>query len=544
MDKESRPPCNRNSKTCSQERCEPKRSTAAQHVQLRGAMKRLTDRLQNSKEFAEEIVNTVREPLAVLTKDLKVLYVNSSFLKTFKVNRWETEGSLFYSLGNEQWNIPKLRGALEQVIAKDAPLLDFEVEHDFPSLGAKVMVLNARRIIHGHSDEPMMLLAIEDITERAQAERTRVQLAAIVEFSDDAMISKTLDGTITSWNKGAERLFGYTAKEAIGQNITLIIPPDRMQEEVMIIERLKRSERVEHFETLRMRKDGSLLDISLTISPLKDTVGRVIGASKVARDISERKRAEAERRFLKDRLAAELHDMAHLHELSMQLQSQQDIKRLLNKVLEGVITITGAEKGHVQLLDSQSGDLKIVVQMGFDRAFLDFFSRVQKSFAVTCGTALECNKRVIVEDVTKSPIFIGTPALDAILAGGVRAVQSTPLVDHEGRLLGILSTHYSAPHSPSERDLRILDLIARQAADLIERTQAEDALRESEAALRQKHAELQAHADELAHFNRLAVGRELRMIELKKEINEFCDQLGYARRYPLEFENEEQEPRD
>jgi PAS domain S-box-containing protein len=117
-------------------------------------------------------------------------------------------------------------------------------------------------------------------------------LAAIVESSDDAIISKTLDGIITSWNSGAERVFGYPAAEAIGQPITILIPPDRLQEEPAIVERLKRGERVDHFETKRVTRDGRLLDISLTISPVKGADGTIVGASKVARDITMQKRAE------------------------------------------------------------------------------------------------------------------------------------------------------------------------------------------------------------------------------------------------------------
>ena len=141
-----------------------------------------------------------------------------------------------------------------------------------------------------------------DITQRKEAERTTGLLAAIVDSSDDAIISKNLDGVISSWNKSAERMFGYAADEAIGQHITLIIPPDRQQEEAMILERLKRGERVDHFETLRVRKDGTPLDISLTISPVRDGKGRAIGASKVARNITEQKRAEQALRESKERL--------------------------------------------------------------------------------------------------------------------------------------------------------------------------------------------------------------------------------------------------
>jgi PAS domain S-box-containing protein len=130
------------------------------------------------------------------------------------------------------------------------------------------------------------------ITERKQAERIQAQLAAIVESSDDAIVSKTLDGIIQSWNSAAVRIFGYTAEEAIGQRITLIIPDDLHGEERGIIAQLRAGKRVEHFDTMRITKDGRRIPVSLTVSPIHDDKGRVIGASKIARDISERRRAE------------------------------------------------------------------------------------------------------------------------------------------------------------------------------------------------------------------------------------------------------------
>ncbi len=143
-----------------------------------------------------------------------------------------------------------------------------------------------------HSDGTTVHLAVtHDITERKQADRAALLLSAIVDSSDDAIISKNLDGVITSWNKSAERLFGYTAEEAIGHTVaSLLIPEDRQEEEPDILARLKNGDRVDHFETLRRRKDGSLIDISLTISPVKNAQGVIIGASKIARDITERKR--------------------------------------------------------------------------------------------------------------------------------------------------------------------------------------------------------------------------------------------------------------
>ena len=137
---------------------------------------------------------------------------------------------------------------------------------------------------------------VEDIRARKLTEEVPYRLASIVESSDDAIISKDLNGTITSWNGAAERIFQYTANEALGQHITLIIPPELREEETQIIKRLRNGERIEHFETIRVRKDGQRLNISLTVSPVRDSHGRIVGASKIARDVTDRKRIESELR--------------------------------------------------------------------------------------------------------------------------------------------------------------------------------------------------------------------------------------------------------
>jgi len=143
-----------------------------------------------------------------------------------------------------------------------------------------------------------------DLTERLNADRTNAHFAAIVESSDDAIISKGLDGVIRSWNKGAERVFGYRPEEAIGQHVSLLIPEDRLDEEPAIIERIRKGERIDHYETIRQRKDGSRIHVSLTVSPVKNAAGHVVGASKIARDISEKVRADQSRELL-------LHEIKH-----------------------------------------------------------------------------------------------------------------------------------------------------------------------------------------------------------------------------------------
>ncbi len=143
------------------------------------------------------------------------------------------------------------------------------------------------RVIAERTEE--LSRTIEDLR-RAQVDCA--YLATIVESSDDAIVGKNLDGIITSWNHAAERIFGYTAAEAVGRPITFLIPPDRRDEEPHNLARLRRGERLDHFESVRLAKDGRVIDVSLTISPIKDHSGRIVGISKIARDITERKRAE------------------------------------------------------------------------------------------------------------------------------------------------------------------------------------------------------------------------------------------------------------
>jgi CheY-like chemotaxis protein len=177
-------------------------------------------------------------------------------------------------------------------------------------------------------------------------------------------------------------------------------------------------------------------------------------------------------------LNADLVAMNRMQQLSMRLVQTEELDALLGEILEAAIEITHADKGNIQLF--QGGVLRIFQQRGFDAPFLDFFNSVEHG-AAACGTALERGERVIVEDVAQSPIFRGTEALEAMLAAGALAVQATPLISRSGRMLGMVSTHYSqALRKPGERELRLLDLLARQAADLIERNANEAALRASE----------------------------------------------------------------
>ncbi|MEP6847714.1 MAG: PAS domain S-box protein [Acidobacteriota bacterium] len=202
-----------------------------------------------------------------------------------------------------------------------------------------------------------MVLSIgtQESSAEEKAQAAQALLAAIVETSDDAIISKTLGGIITSWNAGAERHFGYTAEEAIGRHISLLIPPDRLDEEDLIIGRLKIGARVEHFDTIRVRKDGRHLQVSLTISPIRDSSGNIVGASKIARDITERKDLEDElRRYAADLSEADRRKNEFLAMLAHELRNPLAPIRNSIQVLRATNDGLGAP---LEIMDRQVGQL-------------------------------------------------------------------------------------------------------------------------------------------------------------------------------------------
>jgi PAS domain S-box-containing protein len=195
------------------------------------------------------------------------------------------------------------------------------------------------------------------LAERHQAEAAQARLAAIVTSSDDAIIGKTLEGTITSWNAGAERVFGYTAGEAVGQPMLMLFPPDRVDEELDMLARVARGESMRHFETVRVRKDGACIDVSVTLSPLIDHLGHIVGASKIARDITERKRAEEEilQRARLSALGAAV---------GLSLADTDTIAHALQQCAEALVTHVGAALARIWMLNEREGVLELQASAG------------------------------------------------------------------------------------------------------------------------------------------------------------------------------------
>jgi PAS domain S-box-containing protein len=217
-----------------------------------------------------------------------------------------------------------------------------------------------------------------EIGERKAADEARAYLAALVESSDDAIVSKNLEGIVTSWNRGAETMFGYRADEMIGRPISTIFPPDRLAEEDDILARLRRGEKVDHFETVRQRKDGSHIDVSVTISVVRDDRRRIIGASKIARDITDRKRAEVMLRDLNENLerivAARTRELAKANERLMaemaerdrselalqQAQKMEAVGQLASGVAHDFNNLLAAVLGNLELLEMRLGDERLL----------------------------------------------------------------------------------------------------------------------------------------------------------------------------------------
>ncbi len=223
--------------------------------------------------------------------------------------------------------------------------------------------------------------------------------------------------------------------------------------------------------------------------PVRDSDGAIVAWVGINLDIDERKRTE-------EAIAADLEALTRMHALSCRLVEREGLEPLLQEIMETAVAIMGAEKGTLQLADG--GSLRIAASHGHDEPFLTFFAAAEAR-ASACGLAMAERDRVVVPDVEASSVFAGTPSLDALRAAGVRAVQSTPLLSRAGELVGVLTTHWSVPHTPDEHDLWRLDLLARQAADLIEHAWAVEALREYAEDLKRSNEDLERYAYVSSH---------------------------------------------
>ena len=309
-----------------------------------------------------------------------------------------------------------------------------------------------------------------DITDRKQAEETRARLAAIVESSDDAIIGKTLEGTITSWNRGAQKIYGYSAEEVLGKPINILVPPDRPDEISRILERIRHGEVIDDYEAERITKDGRRLDVSLTISPIKDSAGHIVGASTIARDITERKRAEEAR-------ARQVRQEALRADVSHALSGSGTLRIMLQRCTEAMVQHLDAAFARVWTLNEAEDVLELRASAGIYTHIDGFHSRVPVG-RFKIGLIAQERRPHLTNTVTSDP-----RVSDKAWAKreGMVAFAGYPLI-LEDQLVGVVAMF--ARKELSEDTIDALTSVAAVIAQGIQRKRTEEALQVSETRFR------------------------------------------------------------
>jgi len=417
-----------------------------------------TEAHDSSSDLAH-VISRTPFMLTRCTRDLRYLFTSPAYAEMIGRTPAEIVGKPIVEIMGEE-GLREILPHVERVLRGER--VEYECTVPFKGVGPRLLhvIYTPDRDAAGYVQG--WVASIRDVSEERRGEDAQRLLANLVNDSDDAILSKTLDGRITSWNRAAERIFGYSSDDIIGRHVQILFSAEREHEDVLIMNQLRAGESTPYHESVRRRKDGSLIDVAVTVSPLRDAQGNLIGASSIVRDISDRKQAQR-------RTSADLLAMTLLRHVGAEYNARRDdLTHCLQETLDAGIAILSGQKGNIQIFDPASGALTIAVHRGFQSPFLDFFRKVRDEDDSACSSAMQASNRIIVEDVLQSEIFVGKPALQVLIDAGVRAVVASPLIATSGAVLGMISIHFSSPHRPGERELGLLDMLVRQAADYLE----------------------------------------------------------------------------
>jgi PAS domain S-box-containing protein len=359
--------------------------------------------------------------------------------------------------------------------------------------------------------DPVEQGAIQALRDSEERLRLAIEAGNIFTWEVDPATRKV------TYSANVIEVMGFSLNEYTSQDRDLVHPDDRafVQGHFARVLRGEEAYKIEH--RFVNPENGEIVWVRGQGHLIRDPQGNRSRFVGITQNITERKKAEEKLATLHGQLEAELVSIRRLHEISTSLQQENDPDKLLEKILDAALEITGTDKGNMQLLNPATGELHIRSQRGFDLPFLKFFARVAAESQSCSAAALRGGTRVIVPDTHVSTLY-SSAALDALVQADVRATQSTPLVTRGGETLGMLSTHWRQSHTLDDRELRMLDLLAREAADLIERSRSEESLR-------RRGEEFKAH------FNLTSVGNTQVDVHNGRFLlvnAAFCALLGYA----------------
>lgn len=406
--------------------------------------------------------------LLIRNPEDRITYWSQGAEQTYGFSAQEAVGSISHDLLKTRFPEP-----LSVILSKLRRNNRWEAELTHTCKDGRQITVTSQWITH-YDDRNNLAAILEinnDITDRKRMQEALVashqRTRRVLESITDCYFRLDPQGNILAMNRWAAAYLGQRWPQAVGRNLWSLLPQLEGSRYQKIFRKVRATHRPADEEMRSVINPGRWVELHAVPCPE--------GVEVYFRDITERKQAE-------ENLATDLADLTRLQTISKRLIQQGDVQSLLEEVLEAAIGMTGADKGNIQLLNATGEQLEIAAQRGFGEPFLAFFRQVRPGQAV-CGQAWQQGRQVFAEDLTQDTAM-DPPARDTLLAAGVQAVQSTPLITRSGRLVGMLSTHWLEPHPLEEHALRLLDMLARQVADMIERTTTEQARRESHAKLR------------------------------------------------------------